>query len=279
MTAKWVLVIGTLYLLDGGLIRSWGDAVAWPLIGIVLYVPFGIGVAWYPNKDRRVELTPVELRVGRKRLPMESVNLLHVARCGWRGGPPRTTSRCPDGHGPSGWCGCRYGTARRSARSSATRPHSPGSSATLSCRRAAGPTPSAHGPRQRPARERAPCGRAPPATRAPGRISWTSSTDGPPRRPRGTTGRARRRNLASRFAERPLQGRSAVRLRAPRRPTVAAVVRSPPHRAGRASLGASGGGLPLDACRRRTGRSPWWWMTGRSARAPWPTDCQCLDAR
>jgi hypothetical protein len=80
MTAKWVLVFGPLYLLDGGLIRSWGDAVAWPLIGIVLYVPFGIGVAWYPNKDRRVELTPVELRVGRKRLPMESVNLLHVAR-------------------------------------------------------------------------------------------------------------------------------------------------------------------------------------------------------
>ncbi|MEE1758784.1 MULTISPECIES: hypothetical protein [unclassified Streptomyces] len=80
MTAKWVLVFGVLYLVDGGLIRSWGDALAWPLIGILLWVPFGIGVVWYPRKDQRVELTPRELRVRRKRLPMEKVNLLHVAR-------------------------------------------------------------------------------------------------------------------------------------------------------------------------------------------------------
>ncbi|MFC9266879.1 hypothetical protein ACFTXJ_03785 [Streptomyces zhihengii] len=80
MTAKWCLVFGALYLLDGGLIRSWGDALVWPLIGVLLWVPFGIGVVWYANKDRRVELTTRELRIRRKRLPMESVNLLHVAR-------------------------------------------------------------------------------------------------------------------------------------------------------------------------------------------------------
>ncbi|MFD8198143.1 hypothetical protein [Streptomyces sp. NPDC059701] len=80
MTAKWVLVFGALYLLDGGLLRSWDDALAWPLIGILLWVPFGIGVVWYPKKDQRVELTTQELRVRRKRLPMERINLLHVAR-------------------------------------------------------------------------------------------------------------------------------------------------------------------------------------------------------
>ncbi|MFE6251730.1 hypothetical protein, partial [Streptomyces niveus] len=80
MTAKWVLVFGALYLLDGGLVRSWGDALVWPMIGILLWVPFGIGVVWYPKKDQRVELTARELRVRRKRLPMEKVNLLHVAR-------------------------------------------------------------------------------------------------------------------------------------------------------------------------------------------------------
>ncbi|MGN9789799.1 hypothetical protein ACTMTU_01635 [Streptomyces sp. OZ13] len=80
MTAKWVLVFGALYLLDGGLLRSWGDALVWPLIGILLWVPFGIGVVWYPKKDQLVELTTRELRVRRKRLPMEKVNLLHVAR-------------------------------------------------------------------------------------------------------------------------------------------------------------------------------------------------------
>lgn len=80
MTAKWALVFGALYLLDGGLLRSWGDAVVWPLIGILLWVPFGIGVVWYPKKDQRVELTAGELRVRRARLPMEQVNLLHVAR-------------------------------------------------------------------------------------------------------------------------------------------------------------------------------------------------------
>ncbi|MGW7453094.1 hypothetical protein [Streptomyces sp. NPDC054787] len=80
MTAKWALVFGALYLLDGGLLRSWGDAVVWPLIGILLWVPFGIGVVWYPKLEQRVELTAGELRVRRKRLPMEEVNLLHVAR-------------------------------------------------------------------------------------------------------------------------------------------------------------------------------------------------------
>ncbi|MET9954374.1 hypothetical protein ABZ135_22895 [Streptomyces sp. NPDC006339] len=80
MTAKWVLAFGVLYLLDGGLLRSWGDAVVWPLIWVVLWVPVGIGVVWYPRKDQRVELTTRELRVRRKRLPMEQVNLLHVAK-------------------------------------------------------------------------------------------------------------------------------------------------------------------------------------------------------
>ncbi|MFE0787506.1 MULTISPECIES: hypothetical protein [Streptomyces] len=80
MTAKWVLVFGVLYLLDGGLLRSWGDALVWPLIGILLWVPFGVGVVWYAKKDQLVTLTTRELRVRRKRLPMEEVNLLHVAR-------------------------------------------------------------------------------------------------------------------------------------------------------------------------------------------------------
>ncbi|MDH2391166.1 hypothetical protein QCN29_20700 [Streptomyces sp. HNM0663] len=80
MTAKWVLVFGALYLVDGGLLRSWGDALVWPLIGVVLWVPFGIGVAWYPRKDQRVTLTTRELRIRRRRLPMGEVNLLHVAR-------------------------------------------------------------------------------------------------------------------------------------------------------------------------------------------------------
>jgi hypothetical protein len=80
MTAKWVLVFGALYLLDGGLLRSWGDAVVWPMIGILLWVPFGIGVVWYPKKEQRMELTTRELRLRRERLPMEKVNLLHVAR-------------------------------------------------------------------------------------------------------------------------------------------------------------------------------------------------------
>ncbi|MFJ7049900.1 hypothetical protein ACIQVC_41785 [Streptomyces sp. NPDC101112] len=80
MTMKWVLVFGALYLLDGGLVRSWGDALVWPMIGILLWLPFGVGVVWYPKKDQRVLLTTRELRVRRKRLPMEKVNLLHVAR-------------------------------------------------------------------------------------------------------------------------------------------------------------------------------------------------------
>ncbi len=80
MTAKWALVFGALSLLDGGLLRSWGDALVWPVIGVLLWVPFGIGVVWYSRKDQDVELTARELRVRRKRLPMEKVNLLHVAR-------------------------------------------------------------------------------------------------------------------------------------------------------------------------------------------------------
>ncbi|MGP3685647.1 hypothetical protein ACTVZO_13190 [Streptomyces sp. IBSNAI002] len=80
MTAKWVLVFGVLYLLDGGLLRSWGDAVVLPMIGILLWGTFGIGVVWYPKKDQRITLTARELRVRRKRLSMEQVNLLHVAR-------------------------------------------------------------------------------------------------------------------------------------------------------------------------------------------------------
>ena len=79
MTAKWAVAFGALYLLDGGLLRSWGDALVWPVIGILLWAPFGIGVVWYPRKDQRVTLTTRELRVRRKRLPMEEVNLLHVA--------------------------------------------------------------------------------------------------------------------------------------------------------------------------------------------------------
>ncbi|MFD6892696.1 hypothetical protein [Streptomyces sp. NPDC059957] len=41
MTAKWALFFGALSLLDGGLLRSWGHAVVWPLIGIVLWGPIG----------------------------------------------------------------------------------------------------------------------------------------------------------------------------------------------------------------------------------------------
>ncbi|MEV7557775.1 hypothetical protein [Streptomyces sp. NPDC089795] len=80
MTAKWVLVFGALSLVDGGLLRSWDHAVIWPIIGFILYLPFGIGVVWYARKDQRVALTAQELRVRRTRLSMENVNLLHVAR-------------------------------------------------------------------------------------------------------------------------------------------------------------------------------------------------------
>ncbi|MFJ3876877.1 hypothetical protein ACIPW5_05415 [Streptomyces sp. NPDC090077] len=80
MTAKWVLVFGVLALVDGGLVRSWGDALVWPVVGVLLWVPFGIGVVWYSRKEQLVTLTPRGLRVWRKRLPMEKVNLLHVAR-------------------------------------------------------------------------------------------------------------------------------------------------------------------------------------------------------
>ncbi|OII70385.1 hypothetical protein [Streptomyces sp. CC77] len=97
MTAKWVLVLGGLYLVDGGLLRSWGDALVWPLIGVVLYAPFGIGVVWYPKKDQRVTLTPSGLRIRRRRLQMEDVNLLHVARL-WLEG--RSTA---DGRPVSQW--------------------------------------------------------------------------------------------------------------------------------------------------------------------------------
>lgn len=80
MTAKWAVFFGALCVLDGGLIRSWGHAVVWPMIGLLLWVPFGIGVVWYSKKDQRIQLTARELRVRRRRLPMEKVNLLHVAR-------------------------------------------------------------------------------------------------------------------------------------------------------------------------------------------------------
>ncbi|QGV82511.1 hypothetical protein EIZ62_06765 [Streptomyces ficellus] len=80
MTAKWALVFGVLGLLDGGLLRSWGDGLVWLVIGVILWVPFGIGVVWYPKKDHLVTLTTRELRIRRKRLPVEEVNLLHVAR-------------------------------------------------------------------------------------------------------------------------------------------------------------------------------------------------------
>ncbi|KOU14985.1 hypothetical protein [Streptomyces sp. WM6368] len=80
MTAKWALVFGAVYLVDGGLIRSWSDAVTWPMIGVLLWAPIGIGVVWYPKKDQQVTLTTRELRVRRKRMPMDKVNLLHVAR-------------------------------------------------------------------------------------------------------------------------------------------------------------------------------------------------------
>ncbi|MET9598945.1 hypothetical protein [Streptomyces sp. NPDC006459] len=80
MTAKWALVFGAVYLVDGGLIRSWSDAATWPMIGVLLWAPLGIGVVWYPKKDQQVTLTTRELRVRRKRMPMDKVNLLHVAR-------------------------------------------------------------------------------------------------------------------------------------------------------------------------------------------------------
>lgn len=80
MTAKWALFFGALTLLDGGLLRSWGDGLVWPMIGILLWAPIGVGAVWYPRKDQQVELTTRGLRIRRKRLPMEQVNLLHVAR-------------------------------------------------------------------------------------------------------------------------------------------------------------------------------------------------------
>ncbi|MFE4634458.1 hypothetical protein ACFRJ1_13940 [Streptomyces sp. NPDC056773] len=86
MTAKWAVVFGVLYLVDGLLLRTWSDAVVVPMIGIILWGPFGVGLAWYPRKDHRFELTTRGLRLRRKKLPMEKVNLLHVARLwldGW----------------------------------------------------------------------------------------------------------------------------------------------------------------------------------------------------
>ncbi|WP_243762444.1 hypothetical protein [Streptomyces sp. Tu 3180] len=50
------------------------------MFGILLWVPVGIGVVWYPKRDQRVALTAREPRVRRKRFPMEKVDLLHVAR-------------------------------------------------------------------------------------------------------------------------------------------------------------------------------------------------------
>ncbi|WCN05418.1 hypothetical protein [Streptomyces sp. M92] len=153
MTAKSAVVFGALYLLDGRLLRSWGDALVLPLIGILLWVPFGIGVVWYPGKDQRVELTARELRVRRERLPMEKVNPPHVARLWMRGGPRRTTSRCGNGPGSTGWSGSPCGTAGRSAWSCATRPPSPRCSVPSRSMRAAAPTSSARGPQRRPAPE------------------------------------------------------------------------------------------------------------------------------
>lgn len=56
-----------------------GDALVWPLIGLMMWLPFGVGVVWNPKKDQRVKLTVRDPRVRRERLPMEKVNLLHVA--------------------------------------------------------------------------------------------------------------------------------------------------------------------------------------------------------
>ncbi|MFF8830823.1 hypothetical protein [Streptomyces sp. NPDC015131] len=115
MTAKWVLVFGALYAVDGGLIRSWGDALAWPLIGLLLWAPFGVGVVWYPKKDHLITLTTRELRIRRKRLPMEQVNLLHVARL-WLDGrstadaqPVREWRRAERGVWVPLWDGQAYG--------------------------------------------------------------------------------------------------------------------------------------------------------------------------
>lgn len=80
MTAKWIVTLGAICLLDGGLLRSWGDALVWPMLGILLWVPFALGVVWYPRRNQRATLTTSELRIRRNRLPMEKVNLLHVAR-------------------------------------------------------------------------------------------------------------------------------------------------------------------------------------------------------
>ncbi|MEU8435251.1 hypothetical protein AB0F18_20475 [Streptomyces sp. NPDC029216] len=96
MTAKWVAVFGALYLLDGGLLRSWGDALVLPMIGVLLWVPFGIGVVWYPKKDHLVTLTTHELRVRRRRIPMEKVNLLHVARLWLEGRSTADDQPVPD---------------------------------------------------------------------------------------------------------------------------------------------------------------------------------------
>ncbi|MFE5730067.1 hypothetical protein ACFQ7A_04020 [Streptomyces sp. NPDC056528] len=62
------------------MLRSWGDVLVRPVIGILLWVPFGVGVVWYPRKDHLATLTTHELRVRRRRLPMDRINLLHVAR-------------------------------------------------------------------------------------------------------------------------------------------------------------------------------------------------------
>ncbi|MFD5648881.1 hypothetical protein [Streptomyces sp. NPDC127039] len=80
MTTKWILTFGAVYLLDGTLLRSWGEALVWPGIGILLWAPIGVGAVWYPRKDQLVTLTTCELRIRRQRLPMAKVNLLHVAR-------------------------------------------------------------------------------------------------------------------------------------------------------------------------------------------------------
>ncbi|MEU8778145.1 hypothetical protein [Streptomyces sp. NPDC048606] len=80
MTAKWAVFFGVVSVLDGALIRTWGHAVVWPMIGVVLWAPIGVGAVWYPRKDRQLVVTPRELRIRRRRLPMEDVNLLHVAR-------------------------------------------------------------------------------------------------------------------------------------------------------------------------------------------------------
>ncbi|MGW0917214.1 hypothetical protein ACWD1Z_36800 [Streptomyces sp. NPDC002784] len=109
-------------------------------------MPFGIGVVWYP-KNRRVELTARELRLRRKRLPMEKVNLLHVARL-WLEG--RSTA---DDQPVAKWT--RFDRVVRvplldgrvfGPWSSVARPLSPRCSAPSRSRRAAGPTSNRHLP-------------------------------------------------------------------------------------------------------------------------------------